>query len=42
MLLGLLIVCVGLIFIGRAFGSWMLRIDEVINELKAIRKKLEE
>jgi hypothetical protein len=30
----------GLIFIFRALGSWMFRINEVIKELKEINKKL--
>lgn len=30
------------IFITRLFGAWMLRIDEVIDELRAIKKILSE
>jgi len=37
-----LAVFIGLILIFRAVGAWMLRIDEVISELKLIRKELRE
>ena len=33
---------IGFIIIFRAVGAWMLRIDEVISELKLIRKELRE
>tara|TARA_B100001778_G_scaffold272344_1_gene234530 strand:- start:275 stop:436 length:162 start_codon:yes stop_codon:yes gene_type:complete len=43
-LLGILIV-IGFFFLMRAFGAWMFRIDEVVEQLKQINfrlKKLED
>lgn len=38
-ILGILIV-VGFFFLMRAFGAWMFRIDEVVDELKQVNRKL--
>lgn len=39
--LGIIIIFIIGIFIIRAFGAWMLRINEVIAELKEINRKLD-
>lgn len=39
-LISLIIAFVLMVMVIRALGAWLLRIDEVITELKAIRKAL--
>lgn len=38
----ILVAIIGGVFLMRLFGAWMLRIDEVIEELRGIRKELKQ
>ena len=33
-----ILIVVGVLFLTRAFGAWMLRIDEVVEQLKYLNK----
>ena len=36
-----ILIVVGVLFLIRAFGAWMLRIDEVVEQLKYLNKKVD-
>lgn len=36
-----ILIVVGVLFLTRAFGAWMLRIDEVVEQLKYLNKKVD-
>tara|TARA_Y100000766_G_C18588044_1_gene450490 strand:+ start:425 stop:577 length:153 start_codon:yes stop_codon:yes gene_type:complete len=36
-----IVIIVGTLFLIRAFGSWMLRIDDVVDQLRKVNNKLD-
>ena len=36
-----ILIVVGVLFLTRAFGAWMLRIDDVVDQLRQVNNKLD-